>query len=147
MTHVTCRLTAKNRDQLRNPTLGNRVWATFTFFARLTRPGRPFFSLVCTVISYGGPQVFVQRPHRHPNHTTVHLETFSVVWLWRRCGLPGLRTKVGTYGPPLLAELSRSRRQTVVTTVARASCILPRLTSLCVQLPTSAVNCGTARIR
>ena len=32
MTHVTRRLTAKNRDQLRNPTLGNRVWATFTFF-------------------------------------------------------------------------------------------------------------------
>jgi len=31
MTHVTCRLTAKNRDQLRNPTLGNQVWATFTF--------------------------------------------------------------------------------------------------------------------
>ena len=31
MTHVTCRLTAKNRDQLRNTTLGNRVWASFTF--------------------------------------------------------------------------------------------------------------------
>jgi len=30
MTHVTCRLTAKNRDQLRNPTLGNQVRATFT---------------------------------------------------------------------------------------------------------------------
>ena len=29
---ITCRLTAKNRDQLRNPTLGNRVWASFTFF-------------------------------------------------------------------------------------------------------------------
>jgi len=29
MTHITCRLTAKNRDQLRNPTLGNWVWATF----------------------------------------------------------------------------------------------------------------------
>ena len=29
MTHVACRLTAKDRDQLRNPTLGNRVWATF----------------------------------------------------------------------------------------------------------------------
>ena len=26
MTHLTYRLTAKNRDQLRNPTLGNRVW-------------------------------------------------------------------------------------------------------------------------
>jgi len=31
MTHITCRLTAKNRDQLRNPTLGNRVWTAFTF--------------------------------------------------------------------------------------------------------------------
>ena len=31
MTHVTCRLTANNRDQLRNPTLDNRVWASFTF--------------------------------------------------------------------------------------------------------------------
>ena len=37
MTHVTCRLTAKNRDQLRNPTLGNRVWATFTFIATRQR--------------------------------------------------------------------------------------------------------------
>jgi len=32
MTHVTRRLSAKNRDQLRNPTLCNRVWATYTFF-------------------------------------------------------------------------------------------------------------------
>ena len=32
MTHVNCRLTAKNRDQLRNPTLGNRAWVTFTFY-------------------------------------------------------------------------------------------------------------------
>jgi len=31
VTHITCRLTAKNWDQLRNLTLGNRVWATFTF--------------------------------------------------------------------------------------------------------------------
>ena len=31
MTHITCRLTVKNRDQLRNPTLGSRVWATCTF--------------------------------------------------------------------------------------------------------------------
>ena len=35
MTHVTHRLTAKNRDQVRNPTLGNRVWASFTFFCVL----------------------------------------------------------------------------------------------------------------
>ena len=41
MTHVTCRLTAKNRDQLRNPTLGNRVWATFTFFTGNGLPREP----------------------------------------------------------------------------------------------------------
>ena len=32
MTYVTCRVTVKNRDQLRNPTLGNWLWATFTIF-------------------------------------------------------------------------------------------------------------------
>ena len=37
MTYVTCRLTAKNRDQLWNPTLGNRVWATFSTFLAVTR--------------------------------------------------------------------------------------------------------------
>jgi len=31
MTHVTCKLTAKHRDQLRNPTLGNQVLATFFY--------------------------------------------------------------------------------------------------------------------
>ena len=31
MTHVTCSLTAKNRAQLRNPTLGNRVWLPLPF--------------------------------------------------------------------------------------------------------------------
>ena len=31
MTHVTCTLTATNRDQLRNPTLSNLVWATVPF--------------------------------------------------------------------------------------------------------------------
>jgi len=35
ITHLTCRLTAKNRDQLRNPTLGNRVWATFAFLGSM----------------------------------------------------------------------------------------------------------------
>jgi len=31
MIHITCRLTAKNQDQFRNPTLGNRVWASFFY--------------------------------------------------------------------------------------------------------------------
>ena len=38
MTHVTYRLTATNRDQLRNPTLGNRVRAAFTEVYKLTSP-------------------------------------------------------------------------------------------------------------
>jgi len=37
MTHVTCRLTAENRDQLQNPTLGNRVYTTFTFYLHAHR--------------------------------------------------------------------------------------------------------------
>ena len=37
-THIICRLTAKNWDQLRDPTLGSRVWATFIFL-RVTVDG------------------------------------------------------------------------------------------------------------
>jgi len=37
MTRVTCRLTAKSQDQLRNLTLGNRVWATFFLPERCTK--------------------------------------------------------------------------------------------------------------
>jgi len=48
MTHVTCRLTAKNRDQLRNPMLGNRVWVTFTFFSAFL--SLDLFSLMFTNI-------------------------------------------------------------------------------------------------
>jgi len=79
MTHITCRLTAKNRDQRRNPTLGNRVWATFTFFIfsatflpKLSKPvdvcwsyGRlhrcPFWDTVCNVSSGGADWVFRRR--------------------------------------------------------------------------------------
>jgi len=50
MTHITCRLTAKNRDQLRNPTLGNRVWATFTFTMDVTRLAT---MVIMTVLSSG----------------------------------------------------------------------------------------------
>jgi len=36
MIYVTCRLTAKNRDQLWNPTLGNRVSAAFFIITRVS---------------------------------------------------------------------------------------------------------------
>jgi len=40
MTHATCKLTAKNWDQLRNPMIGNLVWATFTLpFTMLSMHG------------------------------------------------------------------------------------------------------------
>jgi len=51
MTHVTCRLTAKNRDELRNPTLGNRVWATFTFTVD-TKYSAVYFRYVLRAIFY-----------------------------------------------------------------------------------------------
>jgi len=54
MTHVTvtCRLTAKNRDQLWNPTLGNRVWLP-TFFLGLfvAAAYRPFVVVMMLLIS------------------------------------------------------------------------------------------------
>jgi len=39
MTHITYRLTAENRDHLRNHTLGNRVWAAFAFLVPLYLAG------------------------------------------------------------------------------------------------------------
>ena len=39
--------TAKNRDQLRNHTLGNRVWATFTFLQQLTFVSHPVCMDAC----------------------------------------------------------------------------------------------------
>jgi len=47
MTHITCRLTAKNRDQLRKPTLCNRLLATFLLVTRALT-GR------CSAISRSG---------------------------------------------------------------------------------------------
>ena len=53
MTHVTCRLTAKNRDQLWNPTLGNRAWATFVFYT--------LYDVSVQRCAFGGP--IVATPH------------------------------------------------------------------------------------
>jgi len=39
MTHVTCRLNAKNRDQLQNPTHDSRVWASFFYKTLSSKAG------------------------------------------------------------------------------------------------------------
>jgi len=71
MTHVTCRLSAKNRDQLRNPTPGNRVWATFTFYLPVGERGivmNVSVSLcVCDRIS-GNPSPIFTEFFMHVNH-------------------------------------------------------------------------------
>jgi len=50
MIHVTCRLTAKNRDQLRNPTLGNRLLATLAFYVATDDLARTFRGLYVSVL-------------------------------------------------------------------------------------------------
>jgi len=72
MTHVTWRLTAKNRDQLRNPTLGDRVWATFTFSqvhaVRPTSRGKRALVNTETEVGVGesvGFDDFDEHPHQH----------------------------------------------------------------------------------
>ena len=51
MTRVTCRLTAKNQDYLPNPTLGNRVWATYLEIMRIISGYRVLGVYVCRVTS------------------------------------------------------------------------------------------------
>jgi len=53
MIHVTSRLTAKNRDQLRNPMLGNRVWATFYLLGSVQVVG--FFDVAARLCAGDGP--------------------------------------------------------------------------------------------
>ena len=57
-THIICRLTAKNRDQLQNPTLSNRVWTTFTFllweFTKLSSTPSQSYTCDFTRVSTSG---------------------------------------------------------------------------------------------
>ena len=51
VTHITCTLTVKIRDQLRNPTLGNRVWTIFYlmfYYVLLCHNGSKTYSSIHT---------------------------------------------------------------------------------------------------
>ena len=63
MTHVTCRLTAKNRDQLRNPTLGIRVSMGYLFTYHHVKTDK---------VKFGAKFIATL-------HCTVHLQTAPVV--------------------------------------------------------------------
>ena len=60
MTNVTSRLTAKDRDQLRNPTLGNRVWATFFYMGEVWFLG--LWGLILLPLSGEGNRVALASP-------------------------------------------------------------------------------------
>jgi len=76
MTHVTCRLTAKNRDHLRNPTLGNRVRAIFTFFKRSVSV--KISSQVINSKRASGIKIIIMRPP----HTHILFSCFRTAVFW-----------------------------------------------------------------
>ena len=86
MIHVICRLTAKNRDQLRNHTLGNRVWATFTLFTQAWRREKWNMGLyTCTLYACKSLEPHIQTS---PNFLHLLLMAMSMtVFLWRRCNM------------------------------------------------------------
>ena len=71
MTHVTCRLTAKNRDQLRNPALGSRLWTTCTCSGRVVDAGIPERQRVLSRAARR-PSGRVQRATRGTGRLRVH---------------------------------------------------------------------------
>ena len=79
MTRVTCRLTAKDRNQLRNPTLGNRVWATFLHPSLHSPPSLPStFSCLTGLVFWSCSRISCVHPK------TNHYD------LWKVCRLDAL---------------------------------------------------------
>jgi len=95
-THITCMLTAKNWDQLRNTTLGNRVWASFTF-SFLTRtarghwPHQPVSVTLCSQLkvqafcnsswintSYASPRA---SRHRNKQAPITAIRAYQTAWI------------------------------------------------------------------
>ena len=70
---VTCRLTAKNQDQLRNPTFGSLIWATFAFFTHPTDRARGIMFWCClSIFAYSGGGI--------PDWFAVHFVYLLQVW-------------------------------------------------------------------
>ena len=75
MTRVTCRLTANNQDQLRNPTLGNRVWDTFYSM------DIPVFFCCCVLDVYVAASCCTDRNSCHTVNTC-NIIVFCVWFMW-----------------------------------------------------------------
>jgi len=72
MTHVTCRLTAENRDQLQNPTLGYRVWTTSAFIVCVR----------CIMPAFSALTLSVGRPEGHPACKKLSGEVLAWLSVW-----------------------------------------------------------------
>jgi len=106
MTHVTCRLTAKNWDQLWNPTLGNRTFTFYQLTARHTSAKRSSVRFRLVRTSSTGTvrwllDIINSLQHRHDTTHLVNgthtrrLTSLNVLVLLLRCGVvvSGIRCK------------------------------------------------------
>jgi len=76
-----CMLTAKNRDQLRNPTLGNRVCAAFTFTFYSARLAQIKYMHVCTQLYDKAALIGAVRPGTiHESYAQVRLLTYFLTY-------------------------------------------------------------------
>jgi len=101
MTHVTCRLTTKNQDQLRNPMLGSQVWATLCLYLiyLLPRDTRTH--------PFNGPLYGTTRVSRYQKGKTNldFTEARDSEWQWHQLGHVQVSTSLHTdnhaHTPPL----------------------------------------------
>jgi len=92
MTHITCRLTAKNRDQLRNPTLGNRLWARFFILGVLdtTSLSSAFYvsrqrgtaRICCCAPCFDRHSLWPATDHEPALSTRAHWQNMKVDWIY-----------------------------------------------------------------
>ena len=117
MTHVTCRLTAKNRDQLRNPTLGNRVRGTFTFLCtyKILKAGNFIFRDVFRPFTFRTTETERNKTRRTALNLKVHKismrkltcitsgwKTGRVVLITRKFKIKVAMFKCGVLGPLII---------------------------------------------
>ena len=105
MTHVTCRLTAENQDQLRNPTLGNRIRATF-------------LPLCCRSRSSGRRTMNFRRRQSAPRWLAAAMLMTSLLVTSSRAWQPVYRRR---YGRPEVAPLRLRTAPHDVTLYPRSS--------------------------
>jgi len=129
MTHVTCRLTAKNRDQLRNPTLGNRVWATFAFFTFLPMTVAWSSSGGVAMLCTSGFMDDVILAHK-PRQLNVAVQLMEVrptrslgLGYKRRVGIPVAGQWTHTHGPTFRAPRSWPTRPQWACCIFMTSCL------------------------